>query len=482
MSNLSIKLDTVLQSLPNDIEGGGVISATSTLLQRANEIRNIRINWSSFSQIGQVISKENFDFIARYDALQTSEERNKFIRENEMLCAESFLNLLFAVSSHQVAQYILILMDDMLNEDKSRVDMFKDYCKKKKQAIWSHLEHQTNNIDPFIVNMALRITSKFACWSKELMEGRDLQQYVHTLRDQMKLPDNEYLQSVARCIQMMLRINEYKLAFVAADGIASITSVLSKQTNFQVQYQLTFCLWLMSFTTNIVEKMSGTDVIPVLSSILKETTKEKVVRIILATFRNLIEKPEDKQISSSNAISMIEWKVLKQLNLLEQGQKLEDEDVKEDVEFLQEKLEASVHDLSSFDQYCNEVKSGRLDWSPVHRNEQFWRENAPRLNEKNYELLKILIKILEISQDPKTLAIAVHDIGEYVRYYARGKAVTENLGGKHLIMQLLNAEDPNLKYEALVCVQKMMVQNWEYLGKQLEKEASKENKPANVKA
>ena len=43
---------------------------------------------------------------------------------------------------------------------------------------------------------------------------------------------------------------------------------------------------------------------------------------------------------------------------------------------------------SSFDEYSSEVKSGRLEWSPVHKSEKFWHENAARLNEKNFELLK----------------------------------------------------------------------------------------------
>lgn len=38
-------------------------------------------------------------------------------------------------------------------------------------------------------------------------------------------------------------------------------------------------------------------------------------------------------------------------------------------------------------------------------------------------------------------------------------------------MQLLNHTDPNVRYEALLAVQKLMVHNWEYLGKQLEKES-----------
>lgn len=40
------------------------------------------------------------------------------------------------------------------------------------------------------------------------------------------------------------------------------------------------------------------------------------------------------------------------------------------------------------------------------------------------------------------------------------------------MMQLLGHEDPNVRYEALLAVQKLMVHNWEYLGRQLEKEQS----------
>lgn len=52
----------------------------------------------------------------------------------------------------------------------------------------------------------------------------------------------------------------------------------------------------------------------------------------------------------------------------------------------------------------------------------------------------------------------------------------EQLGGKQLVMQLLAHEDPNVRYEALLAVQKLMVHNWEYLGRQLEKEQSGDTK------
>ena len=39
-------------------------------------------------------------------------------------------------------------------------------------------------------------------------------------------------------------------------------------------------------------------------------------------------------------------------------------------------------------------------------------------------------------------------------------SVLEQLGGKTMVMGLLAHEDPNVRYEALLAVQKLMVHNW----------------------
>lgn len=445
------------------------MAATSVLHQRANEIRQQRVNWQSYLQ-SQMISQEDYNFIVALDQ-STAESRANLLKQQRGQSAKTFFNMLERISRDQTIQYILIMIDELLQEDKSRVEIFKEYARKKKEPVWTQFLTLLNRPDGFIINMTSRIIAKIACWSRELMEGSDLQHYLTWLKDQLRMPNNDYIQSVARCLQMMLRINEYKLAFVAIDGISTIVTVLAGRVNFQIQYQLTFCLWVLTFNVDLARRINKYNVIPILADILSESGKEKVARIILATFRNLIEKPEESEIRRDNAIAMVQCKVSKQLEIL-QGKKFSDPDIVEDIEFLEEKLNASVQDMSSFDEYATEIKSGRLEWGPVHSSEKFWRENADKLNEKNYELLKILVHLLESSRDPLVLSVAAHDVGEYVRYYPRGKQVIEKLGGKHLVMQLLSHEDPNVRYEALLCVQKLMVHNWEYLGKQLEKETS----------
>jgi len=342
-------------------------------------------------------------------------------------------------------QYIVTMIDDILQEDKGRVEIFGLLARKNRESVFSPFLNMLNRPDSFTINQTSRIIAKLACWSKELMESRDRQYYLNWLKEQLKIPSNEYLQTVARCLQMMLRIKEYRHTFVELDGVSAIVTTLSGKVGFQIQYQLTFCIWVMSFDPVVADKISktNTNVIPMLSDILSESVKEKVTRIILATFRNLFEKPTERDYKTDNALAMVQCKVLKQLQLLE-GRKIEDQDLVDDIQFLNDTLQASVQDLSSFDEYSSEVKSGRLEWSPVHKSEKFWHENASRINEKNFELLKILVRLLETSRDPLILSVAAHDIGEYVRHYPRGKNVVEQLGGKQLVMTMLSHEDPNV--------------------------------------
>uniref|UniRef100_A0A8C7KV73 V-type proton ATPase subunit H n=1 Tax=Oncorhynchus kisutch TaxID=8019 RepID=A0A8C7KV73_ONCKI len=434
---------------------------TNIIAAKAAEVRANKVNWQSYLQ-GQMISAEDCEFIKKFEVAH-SEEKQIILTNEGHQCAKTFLNLMAHISKEQTVQYILTLIDDTLQENHQRVNIFFDYSKKTKNTAWSYFLPMLNRQDLFTVHMAARIIAKLAAWGRDLMEGSDLNYYFNWIKTQLSsqvLPLNsQYVQCVAGCLQLMLRVNEYRFAWVEADGVNCITAVLSNKCGFQLQYQMGFCVWLLAFNSQLCEQLRRYNVVPALSDILQESVKEKVTRIILAAFRNLLEKSADRETRQEYALGMIQCKVLKQLENLDQ-QKYDDEDITEDIKFLLESLGESVQDLSSFDEYSSELKSGRLEWSPVHKSEKFWRENAVRLNEKNYELLKILTRLLEVSDDPQVIAVAAHDVGEYVRHYPRGKRVIEQLGGKQLVMNHMHHDDQLVRYNALLAVQKLMVHNW----------------------
>uniref|UniRef100_UPI00358F269E V-type proton ATPase subunit H n=1 Tax=Myxine glutinosa TaxID=7769 RepID=UPI00358F269E len=454
---------------------------TNIVAAKAAEVRQTSVNWQSYFQ-SQMISHEDMAFIKRFQ-ISSHEQRHALLDKEGFMCAKTFLNLMTHISREQTVQFVLTLVDDILQENHSRVQIFFDHARRTKTSPWSHFLPMLNRQDPFTVHQAARIISKLAAWGKELMEGSDLNYYFNWIKTQLssqKLKSGandsghmspsescQYVQCVAGCLQLVLRVSEFRYAWAQVDGVSCIMSVLSSKCGFQLQYQLCFCLWLLAFCPELCHILRTAPAVPVLADILQESVKEKVTRIILATFRNLLERTEEREARQDLALAMLQGKVLKQLENLQQA-KADDEDLLNDVDFLIKCLGESVQDMSSFDEYASELRSGRLEWSPVHKSEKFWRENATRLNESNYELLKILTHLLERSQEPQVLAVAAHDIGEYVRHYPRGKRVIEQLGGKQLVMGHMHHEDQGVRYNALLAVQKLMVHNWEYLGKQLQ--------------
>uniref|UniRef100_A0A8C9FDT4 ATPase H+ transporting V1 subunit H n=1 Tax=Pavo cristatus TaxID=9049 RepID=A0A8C9FDT4_PAVCR len=343
---------------------------TNIIAAKAAEVRANKVNWQSYLQ-GQMISGEDCEFIQRFEQKRNPEEKQELLQTEGNQCAKTFINLMTHISKEQTVQYILTMVDDMLQENHQRVCIFFDYAKRGKNTAWSYFLPMLNRQDLFTVHMTYFRTEIIVLSFVLPPASSDSAAYIH-------------IQCSAKVHEMVFPLHH------------------------------------------------GT---------------------------NLLEKSTERETRQEYALAMIQCKVLKQLENLDQ-QKYDDEDISEDIKFLLDKLGESVQDLSSFDEYSSELKSGRLEWSPVHKSEKFWRENAVRLNEKNYELLKILTKLLEVSDDPQVLAVAAHDVGEYVRHYPRGKRVIEQLGGKQLVMNHMHHEDQQVRYNALLAVQKLMVHNW----------------------
>lgn len=82
------------------------------------------------------------------------------------------------------------------------------------------------------------------------------------------------------------------------------------------------------------------NVVPLLLDLAKQAIKEKIVRIVVSTFRNLIAKAPKQ-----NLAAMLTAKVLPWLKTL-QGRKFGDEDIKEDVDFLVDELKTSFEGMT----------------------------------------------------------------------------------------------------------------------------------------
>lgn len=157
-----------------------MIAATSVLQQQAGDIRQNKINWQSYAQ-SQMITSEDYLCVSALD----SDQRASYLHQNPSQCAKTFLNLLSHVSKDQTIQYILVMIDDLLQEDRTRVEVFHDHAAKRKENVWGPFLNLLNRQDGFIVNMSSRILAKLATWGHDQMPKADLNFYLQWLKDQL---------------------------------------------------------------------------------------------------------------------------------------------------------------------------------------------------------------------------------------------------------------------------------------------------------
>ena len=79
------------------------------------------------------------------------------------------------------------------------------------------------------------------------------------------------------------------------------------------------------------------------------------------------------------------------------------------LDWLEDKLAENIQLLSSYEKYKREVLGGSLDWSPMHTSDQFWRENTAAFEEKDFQILRVLLKLVESSREVQTSGSKVED-------------------------------------------------------------------------
>ena len=122
-------------------------------------------------------------------------------------------------------------------------------------------------------------------------------------------------------------------------------------------------------------------------------------------------------------------------------------------------LEEYTSSQTTFDEYAAEVQSGKLRWSPPHKDAAFWRENARKIVEDDGGALpKQLAEIMgkEWEDDKKVLAIACNDVGWLVKEAAEKRGQLEKLGIKLRVMSLMEDKDEAVRWESLRAVGEWM--------------------------
>ncbi|CAG9310744.1 unnamed protein product [Blepharisma stoltei] len=263
------------------------------------------------------------------------------------------------------------------------------------------------------------------------------------------------LEEATYCFLPLFKIDAVRREFLRTGGLRTILVPLLDQKSgiHQPIYAAICCLWMISFDEDSYEFFIRSDY-NLIGKIIKElrrTDKEKVIRVALGILKNLSAGEGTVEIMIENKLVEIIDNLSKRI--------LKDPDVTELVKDLGDILVSNVKLFSSFDKWLKEVERGDLVPGVTHT-EAFWKENAKHLENDSFGPVKKLVQLLN-SESVQTVALALADIGEFARFHPYGKTVASKLGAKIKAMELMQNPNKDVNGAALLCIQKIMIQNWQ---------------------
>ncbi|KAK9845572.1 hypothetical protein WJX84_004458 [Apatococcus fuscideae] len=441
------------------------------------------LHWETYVT-ARLISERDLQLIRRYDK-RGNQVQTSLLEEEGPAYTEAFLTVLRQVSKEEVVQYILALLDDMITVDPARAQFFHEQSEK----------HLANLPDPYSVFLRLLGRTDWFSQSKAcklltaVFESRpekeqaeahgatangasssqpipaaneevqsSLSQFIEFLCKQLRQPahPSRSVPSALHSLACLLREPGVRMLFHRANGLQLLAPLLRQQSasgahNHQLMYEACLAVWQLTFYQPAAEAMQGAGMVAGLVETARTATKEKVLRMALLAISNLAKNPK-----VDVAADLVE-SGLPRIVATRKQQSYDDEDMAAALDFLEGKMKEDIKLLSSFEKYRKEVLSGSLDWSPMHTAEAFWKENVEKFEEKDFQTLRVLLKILEGSRDSRTLAVGCHDLGHFITFHAHGRQIVSDLRGKELVMRLMMHPDQEVQKQALLCVQKIML-------------------------
>lgn len=193
--------------------------------------------------------------------------------------------------------------------------------------------------------------------------------------------------------------------FIGTGGVGFVLQLLNRlgsTGSSQKIYDLCFILWTLTLSIqeeNIQHFATG-GLVTTLVTFLASAPSRKVARVCIFALKNLSSYGNSEIITEMLAANL--EKVLGNVMQSALCKDSHDDELDNDVKFLNEVLVKNYRDLSTYDRWVSEVHSGALHWGIIH-SDKFWKENARLLEQHDFDNLKRLIEILRNASDPVSL-------------------------------------------------------------------------------
>ncbi|RPA82731.1 ARM repeat-containing protein [Ascobolus immersus RN42] len=483
-------------------------------------IRTRTVAWKALARSGAINDADStkLDELSKDVSPETQETSRMKLFEKD---TDAYVKLLFGedgetgvlkkVAENAVVVSVLLILSDALSSEKFRVTVFKSVDDPFKVLI--HLLDKGDESVKFIASrdlgnlIAHALTKTYGedkvSEEKQLLAKRALAPLYTYLSDGIKNGDNN-VQDL--CMQGYVNLvrnkgarrvfwansedeldeseQDQSIPLVGRSRLATpLINILRKATpkdaqqkpitsnvdpneiqqgdvSLQLLYHTLLVIWSLSFEEQVTSTIqSDYQIIWTLLLLMKSAIKEKIARLSIGILANLLH--------ISSATNLPALSIVHPLPMLTglQERYTTDPDIVEDLDFIVTSLEQYLANQTTLDNYKLEVEQGKLSWSAMHRNENFWKKHANDIFD--YDRGSLIDKLVDVIEEgwkatergealPKDrlvpIHVAVHDCAALLNECPERRKVLEEKGVKKRCLGLMGSVDPELRFEALQVV------------------------------
>eukprot|EP00928_Gymnodinium_smaydae_P053938 TRINITY_DN3780_c0_g3_i2.p1 TRINITY_DN3780_c0_g3~~TRINITY_DN3780_c0_g3_i2.p1 ORF type:complete len:449 (+),score=117.12 TRINITY_DN3780_c0_g3_i2:62-1348(+) len=378
-------------------------------------------------------------------------KKMRALMHGEMNVLQACLDSL-SLQDVRAVQWMLTFFQNMLREDSSCYSLFEEALELK-MKIAKPLLAVLDREDSYINDAAAWIMSAIMGHVSNYFTAADTEALLAKVLNKSACTELGKLDAVANILKSdKFRASTWKNPSVS-ELVMSVDVTSAQSQNL---YKSVFATWLLTFDKTLMASLVPLNFVARLRDIFTECRVEKVLRISLTVVHSLLANHDLSE-------QIVEFNLLDAVQALE-FEKWRDADLYDDIREVSQQISNRVAEVSNFERYERELQSGKMTWSSVHTS-KFWSENIMNFEKNNFRALKALAALLmHPHTDQTTLAVACRDVGEFCTRHPLGKKKLAELAIKDRIMELitlLSEEKRELRREALLCCQKIMLNNWQ---------------------
>ncbi|CAE8635414.1 unnamed protein product [Polarella glacialis] len=356
-------------------------------------------------------------------------------------------------------QWLLTFFYDLLREDSTSYSIFEEGAKigvSIHKPLVALLGKQ--GVDGYSADKAAWLLTAVMSHLPRSFSKDDVKGLLAILLDS-ESPCTEL--GVLEALTNLLKTDVFRTEVWNQSGVLDrIFSIDPKSAPSPYLYKCVFAIWMLSYDPEVTKTLKAHKVIIKLREILTYSRVEKVIRLCLTVLRNFLT-------NKGLCEDIVEEGILEAVQQLE-FEKWRDTELYEEIREVAGQISLEVSEMSNFDRYERELQTGHLAWGFIHSS-PFWAQNALKFESNNFRALKLLAGLLlSPLTDATTLAVACHDLGEFVTSHPLGKKQVAQLQVKERVMELMSSTDGSyreVRREALLCCQKMMLNKWQDMDK-----------------